>query len=153
MTKTRFYLISAAVMLGLSGINHAHAYRLTITLPPRAIPAPPPPIIPVLLGSWHDGQCLLLPPGVVPFETVFDTITFQANGTFTEVIQKATGTLREQGQYTVSGSRLTLDFLLALRKPAQYEFSRSGAFLLLRPAGSGASETRTLARVQNRDAS
>ena len=155
MTKARLYLLlyllSAAMMLGCCRM--ACAYPLTIPLPSRAIPAPPPnPNIPVLLGSWHDGPCLLLPPGVTPFEAASDTITFQADGTFTQIINKATGRLKETGRYTVTGSRLTLSYLGAL-KPETYEFSRKGELLLLQRAGSGQSEVRTLSRVQNRDAS
>ena len=151
MTKTRFYLLSAAVALGICSAGQA--YPLTIPLPPKAIPAPPPnPNIPVLLGSWHDGPCLLLPPGVTPFEAVSDTITFRQDGTFTQAVNKATGRLTETGRYTVTGNRLTLDYLGAL-KPEAYEFSRKGELLLLQRAGSGQSEVRTLSRVQNRDAS
>ena len=154
MTKTRFYWIAAAVMLGLSGINHASAYPLAIPLPSQAISAPPPnPAIPVLLGSWHDGPCLLLPPGITPFEAVSDTITFRQDGTFTQDINKATGRLKKTGTYIVSGARLTLSYLMGPAKPAAYEFSRKGDLLLLQRAGSGQTETRTLSRVQNRDAS
>ena len=154
MTRTRFYFVPAIVAIGFCGIGHADAYPLTITLPSRAIPAPPPnPTIPVLLGSWHDGPCLLLPPGVIPFEAVSDTITFRQDGTFTQVINKATGTVRKTGSYRVNGTRLTLNYLVSPIKPVQYEFSRNGGLLLLHPAGSGQSETRILSRIQNRDGS
>ncbi len=153
MMKTGFCFASAAVMLGLGGLIRAGAYPLTLTLPPRAIPAPPPPDIPVLLGSWHDGRCLLLPPGVTPFEAVSDTITFRQDGTFTQVINKAMGRLKETGTYTVASNHLTLRYLIGSGKPGAYEFSRKGDFLLLQRAGSSQSETRTLSRVQNRDAS
>ena len=153
MTKTRFYLLPAAVALGFCGIGQANAFHLAIPLPPRAIPAPPPPNIPVLLGSWHDGPCLLMPPGVTPFEAVSDTLTFRQDGTFTQVVNKATGRLKEAGTYTVAGNNLTLHYLLEPVKPLAYEFSRKGDLLLLQRAGSGASETRTLSRAQNRDAS
>ncbi len=153
MTKTGFYFITAAVVLGLSGTNRVGAYPLIITLPLRAIPTPPPPSAPVLLGSWHDGQCLLLPPGITPFEAVSDTIAFRQDGTFTQDINKATGRLKETGTYTVAGTRLTLSYLVGSVKPDTYEFSRKGDLLLLQRTGSGQAETRTLARVQNRDAS
>ena len=135
MTKTRFYLLSAASMLGIC--SKGHAYPLTIPLPPQAIPAlPPNPSIPVLLGSWHDGPCLLLPPGVTPFEAVSDTITFRQDGTFTQDINKATGRLKETGTFAVTGNRLTLSYWGTL-KPEVYEFSRKGNTLFLQPVGSG----------------
>ena len=152
MTKTRFYLLSAASMLGICSMGHA--YPLTIPLPPKAIPAPPPnPSVPVLLGSWHDGPCLLLPPGVTPFEAVSDTITFRQDGTFTQAINKATGRLEKTGTYTAAGTHLTLRYSVGPATPAAYEFSRKGEMLFLQRAGSGQSDVRTLSRVQNRDAS
>lgn len=155
MTRTRFCLLPAVVAaVGFCGIGQANAFPPAISLPPRAIPVPPPnPGIPVLLGSWHDGQCLLLPPGITPFEAVSDTITFRQDGTFTQVINKATGRLKETGTYRVTSTHLTLIYLIGSGNPSRYEFSRKGDLLLLLRAGSSASETRTLSRAQNRDAS
>ncbi len=138
MTRTRFCLLPAVVAVGFCGIGQATAFPLAVPLPPRAIPAPPPnPGIPVLLGSWHDGPCLLPPPGITPFEAVSDTITFRQGGTFTQVINKATGRLEKTGTYTVAGAHLTLRYLIGSGTPAAYEFSRKGDTLLLQPAGSG----------------
>ena len=155
MTRTRFCLLPAVVAaVGFCGIGQANAFPPAISLPPRAIPVPPPnPSIPALLGSWHDGQCLLLPPGITPFEAVSDTITFRRDGAFTQVINKATGRLKETGTYSVTSTHLTLSYLVGSVKPDAYEFSRKGDLLLLQRAGSGQAETRTLSRVQNRDAS
>ena len=101
----------------------------------------------VLFGAWHDGRCSLLPPGVTSFEAVYDTLAFHADGTFLQTIEKATGALHEQGRYTVTGSRLTLDHLFDARKPAQYEFVRTGDRLLLQPVSLGKMVTWTLMRV------
>lgn len=147
MTKTSFYAVLAAVMLDLTGLRRAGAYPLTITLPPKAIPAPPPnSSIPPLLGSWHDGQCVLLPPGITSFEAVSDTITFRQDGTFTQDINKATGRLKESGTYTVAGSRLTLCYLAASTNATIYNFSHTGNTLLLQPIGTGKGKVLTLDR-------
>lgn len=142
MTKTCYCTVLAAVLLGLTVLNHTEAYPLTITLPSRAIPAPSPPSIPFLLGSWHDGPCLLLPPGITPFEAVSDTITFRQDGTFTQDINKATGRLKKTGTYTVSATHLTLNYLIGSGKPNAYEFSGRGDTLLLKPVGAGAEAVR-----------
>lgn len=138
MTKTRFCLIPAIVAIGFCGIGQANAFPLAIPLPPRAIPAPPPTSIPVLLGSWQDGRCFLLPPGITPFEAVSDTITFRQDGMFTQDINKAAGRLKKTGTYTVAGTRLTLNYLIGPVKPLAYEFSGKGDTLLLKPVGVGA---------------
>ena len=107
--------------------------------PSHAISAPPTasalgsPVV----GTWHDGPCLLLPPGITPFEAVSDTLTFRADGTFTQTVDKATGRVPSRGAYTVTGSRLTLSYLFGTQKPALYEFSRAGDRLLLQPVSRG----------------
>lgn len=144
--KTRFCLISAAMMFGGSGSIHADAGPPAITLPSHVV-STPPAALPVLVGTWNDEPCLLLPPGITLFETITDRLTFRADGTFAQTIDKATGRLQTRGTYMVAGSRLTLSFPLGLLKPAQYEFSRTGDRLLLQPVGLGKSAGRTLMRV------
>lgn len=145
----RFRLFAAVAALSfLGGIHQASAAPLTAPLPLKAIPAPPP-AIPALLGSWHDGKCLLLPPGITSFEAVSDTLTFRADGTFTQSVNKAAGIVKKTGTYTVSGSRLTLNYLLGPLVPTQYDFSRKGDLLLLQPAGSGKAALRTLSRCDS----
>ena len=143
------FVFAAALAAALGSGGQVAAYPLTLTLPPPSVAAAPP--VPaagslVLLGSWHDGRCSLLPPGVTPFEAVYDTLAFHADGTFLQTIEKATGTLHEQGRYTVTGSRLTLDYLFDAQKPAQYEFVRTGDRLLLQPVGLGKMAAWTLQR-------
>jgi len=145
LTRFCFYAALAAACVG-----QVAAYPLTITLPSPSVNGPPAafPAIPGgLLGQWRDGSCLLLPSGITPFETVSDTLDFHAGGTFSQTIETATGTLHEQGRYTVTGSRLTLDYLFDTRKPAQYEFARNGDHLLLQPVGHGKMAAWTLQRV------
>ena len=90
MPTARFCLVTAMLFYSVSC---AYGEPLVIPLPSHAIPAPPAasalgsPVI----GSWHDGSCLLLPPGITPFEAVSDTLTFRADGTFTQTVEKATG--------------------------------------------------------------
>lgn len=146
MPSTRFYLLTAALFCGL---GRASAAPLVIALPSHAISAPPAAsaLGSPVDGAWRDGPCLLLPPGITPFEAVSDTLTFCADGTFTQTINKATGRLQMRGTYTLAGSRLTLNSPLGLLKPAQYEFSRTGDRLLLQPVGLGKSAARTLIRV------
>lgn len=141
MTKICYHTVLAAVLLGLTGLNHAGAYPQAITLPSAAISVPPlNPNVAALLGSWQDGHCHLLPPGITPFEAVSDTITFRQDGTFTQVINKATGRLKETGTYMVADSHLTLNYLVGSGKPNTYEFSCKGDTLLLQPTGAGAKE-------------
>ena len=139
--------LTAAFVCG--GIGQAAAYPLSIALPSHAVTAPLVSAagVSLLLGQWHDGSCLLLPPGITPFETATDTLTFRADGTFAQVIQKATGTLQARGRYTVTGSRLTLDYLFGTQKPAQYDLSRTGDILLLQSVSGGKTVVRTLVRV------
>jgi hypothetical protein len=147
MRFTRSYLLPAiAALCFIGAISQASAYPLAISLPSHAIPTPPNPAIPVLLGSWHDGKCLILPPGVIPFEAVSDTLTFRSDGTFTQEVNKATGIVRSTGRYTVNGSHLTLNYLFGTLKPVCYDFSRKGDLLLLQPADSGKDALRTLSR-------
>ena len=130
------HLLSAAAALGICSLGHAAPPA--IPLPPKAIPAPPPnPNIPALIGSWQDKQCLLLPPGITPFEAVSDAITLRQDGTFTQSISKATGRLEKTGTYTLAGTHLTLRYLVGTGTPAAYEFSRKGDTLFLKLAGSG----------------
>ena len=146
MPATRLCLLAAAL---LCSIGCACAEPPVLPLPPHAISAPPAASAfgsPVA-GSWHDGPCLLLPPGITPFEAVSDTLTFRADGTFTQTVDKATGRVPSRGTYTVTGSRLTLSYLFGTQKPALYEFSRSGDRLLLQPIGLGKIAVRTLSRV------
>ena len=147
MLLTRLFFAAALAAAFGSG-GQVAAYPLTITLPPSTVTAPGGPILP---GSWHDGRCLLLPPGVTPFEAVYATLTFRTDGTFSQAIEKATGTLHEQGRYTVTGSRLTLDYLFDTRKSAQYEFSRTGDRLLLQPVSLSKTAAWTLQRIGARE--
>ena len=146
MLTARFCFV--ATMLFCS-VCCAYAEPLVIPLPSHAIPAPPAasalgsPVV----GSWHDGPCLLLPPGITPFEAVSDTLTFRADGTFTQTVDKATGRVPSRGTYTVAGSRLTLSYLFGTQKPALYEFSRAGDRLQLQPVGLDKVAARTLSRV------
>ena len=151
LLKRFFFAAALAAALGSGG--QVATYPLTLTLPPPSVTTPPVPAAGslVLLGAWHDGRCLLLPPGVTPFEAVYDTLAFHADGTFLQTIEKATGTLHEQGRYTVAGSRLTLDYLFDARKPAQYEFVRTGDRFLLQPVGLGKMAAWTLMRVGARE--
>ena len=139
MSTTRFSLCAAAVSLaaGLCGTDHAGAAPLSIPLPLQAVPAPPTVPSPLLLGVWQDKQCLLLPPGISPFEAVSDAITLRQDGTFTQAINKATGRLKETGTFTVAGTHLTLRYLVGTGTPAAYEFSRKGETLFLQRTGSG----------------
>ena len=149
MQTTRISFLAA---MFFCSITCACAEPLVIPLPSHAIPAPPAAsaLGSPLLGSWHDSQCLLLPPGVTPFETVSDTLTFRADGTFTQTIEKATGCVPSRGSYTVTGSRLTLFYLFGTQKPAQYEFSRTGGDRLqLQPVGLSKSAIRMLSRVSS----
>ncbi len=130
-------------------VRCACAEPLVIPLPSHTTTAPPAAnaLGSPLLGSWHDGPCLLLPPGITPFEVVSDTLTFRADGTWTQTVEKATGRVPSRGAYTVAGSRLTLFYLFGSQKPALYEFSRAGDRLLLQPVGLGKSAAWTLLRV------
>ncbi len=104
-------------------------------------PTAPRPLSPGDLGSplngkWQDVLCRLLPPGISPFETVSDTLTFQPDGTFTQTIEKATGTFHSSGMYTVAGTRLSLSFPLGTH-PVLYKLSRTGDRLRLQSVGPG----------------
>lgn len=158
MLLTRLFFAAAlAAALDLGG--RVAAYPLTITLPPSTAAAPPVSVgsSPLLVGVWHDkshwrdSSHLHLPPGVTLFEVALDTLSFRADGTFVQDIEKATGTLHIQGHYAVTGSRLTLDYLFDSRKPAQYEFVRTGDSLLLQPVGLGKLAAWTLQRIGARE--
>ena len=137
MFLTRSFLVAAAGTV--CALGQANAAPLII--------APPlPPAAAAMLGSWQDAKHLLLPPGIGAFETVSDVIRFKPDGTFTQTINKATGRVREAGQYTVTGSRLTLSYVLGSEKPARYEFSRAADHLLLTLVGPAKPETVTLFR-------
>ncbi len=146
MPPRRFCFLAATLFCSIS---RACTEPLVIPLPPHTISTPPAasalgsPVI----GSWHDGLCLLLPPGVTPFEAVSDTLTFRADGTFTQTVEKATGRVPSRGTYTVTGSRLTLFYLFGPPKPVQYEFSRAGDRLRLQPVGLSRSAAWTLSRT------
>lgn len=148
MSALHFCSVAAALAVLSCAAGPANADPLVITLPSRMISTPQiaASALPLLLGKWHDGSCLFLPPGITPFETVSDTLTFHANGTFTQTIEKATGRLRTGGNYTVAGTRLTLSFLLGTGS-AQYEFSRIGDHLQLQLVKPGKSTVRTLSQV------
>ncbi len=135
-------------MFGWSSI-HAGASPPAVTLPPHALTVPPAAALSILVGTWDDKPCLLLPPGITPFEAVSDMLTFRADGTYAQTIEKATGRLQTRGTYTAAGGHLTLSFPLGLLKPVQYEFSRAGDRLLLQPVGLGKSAGRTLMRVSS----
>ena len=143
MSPTRFFVLAAA----LCSVGPVSAAPLVIPLPPHAISAPPAasPLGSPLLGQWHDSSRLMLPPGITPFETVSDTLTFRADGTWTQTIEKATGRLQTRGSYTVTGARLTLSFL-AGTGTAQYEFLRIGDHLQLQSVALGKPTVLTLSR-------
>lgn len=150
MLAIRFCFLTAALFCGFVCLfGRVSAEPLVISLPSPAVTTPPAgsELGSPVAGVWRDGSCLLLPPGVTPFEAFSDTLTFQADGTFTQTVDKATGRLRTRGTYTIAGSRLTLSFPLGLLKPAQYEFSRIGDRLLLQPVGLGKTAAQTLLRV------
>ncbi len=147
MSAAHFRLFAVAVAALSSAAGQAEP--LVIPLPSHAIIASPAASTfgsPVA-GAWHDGPCLLLPPGITPFEAVSDTLTFRADGTWTQTIEKATGRVQRRGTYTLTGNRLTLSYLLGMSKPVLYEFSRTGDRLLLQPVGLSRSVARTLIRV------
>jgi len=146
MSAARFCFSAALLAFAVLCLLKIADAAPATTRAPRAIGAPPAVFAPVptLLGSWHDGLCLLLPPGVSLFETVSDTLVFQSDGTFTQTIEKATGTLHTRGYYSVAGSRLTLSSLMGTDKPLQYDFSRTGDRLLLQPVGPGKTAAWTL---------
>jgi hypothetical protein len=150
MSAARFRLLAAAIAALSSAAGQAQAEPLVIPLPSHTITAPPAAsaLGSPVAGAWHDGPCLLLPPGITLFETVSDTLTFRADGTWTQTIEKATGRVQRRGTYTLTGNRLTLSSLLGTPKPALYEFSRTGDRLLLQPVGLGKSAARTLDRVR-----
>ncbi len=147
--QTSRFCLSLPLMAALAcGIGPVSAEPLAVALPPHSITTLPAASLlgSPLLGKWHDGPCLLLPPGITPFETVSDTLAFHADGTFTQTIEKATGRLQTRGSYSVAGSRVTLSFLFGTSS-LQYGFFRIGNQLQLQPVGPGKIVVRTLSRV------
>ncbi len=127
---------SLAALLTASAAGPNLAEPPAITLPSHALPAPPPSLdIPLMLGAWQDADGLLLPPGIGRFETYSDVVTFHADGTWTQVIDKSGGQTRSAGYYTWDGSRLTLDGDGLTGGRRQYEVTRSGDALRLVPVG------------------
>ena len=118
MTPIRLAVsLANAAFLPTCAAGSALAYPLAIALPSRVVSAPPPSLdIPLMLGAWQDTGGLLLPPGIGHFETYSDVVTFRADGTWTQVIDRSGGRTRGAGYYTWDGSHLGLGFdLMAVR--------------------------------------
>ena len=96
---------------------------------------------PALLGTWQAEGGRLLPPGIAAFEVIGSALALDPDGDFTLTVEKATGTLRRTGRYTVTGGTLTLAFDFG---PVIYAFHRVGASLTLLPAGHGVNDLLSL---------